>query len=177
MRYYLVEQEKKELQTPVLRDWFKRITGGNKRSPDVEGLKKRELFCVDAGKNTVYPPMLLFPFVMLEKEWKECLNLYEPNMEFREIILLDQKRKETHSYFRPVLEKIDCLAESSVYSFGHAELSKIVLEESKIPDKVLFGIKGSQTDYYVMRLDALESFLRRGLYGIRIKELAVHQKG
>lgn len=175
MRYYMIEQERKDMSIPTLKNWFRRLTEGHERAPDVDSLVDRELFVVDAKDNAIYPSIILFPFVMLSEELKKCLSLYEPNMIFKEIVLLDQKRRDVHVYFHPVLKNVDCLSEKSEYGFGHVELIKIDLEEEKIPDKVFFRIDGPEKDYYIIRLDALESFIRRGMNGIKIKEVSVSQ--
>ena len=173
MRYYLIEQDKKDIQIPVLKDWFKRITDGNKKSPNIDSLGDRVLFTVDAKSGATYPEMIFYPFLLVTKEIRKCLSLYEPNMEFQEVFLLDQKSKESHQYFRPDIPKVACLSEESLCSSGHVELTKIVLDQHKIPNKVLFRIDGPEKNYYIIRLDALESFLRRGLNAVIVNEVVV----
>lgn len=170
MRYYLIEQEKKDMTLPSFKGWFKRNSMNPKSST---GGSNRELYIVEAKNGVSYPDMMFHPFVLLSKELSKCLMLYEPKTMMKSVVLLDQKRKDVHEYYKPTIANVDCLAAGSEYCFGHVELSKIVLNGKKIQNKVLFRIKGPEKDYYVIRLDALESFIRRGMTGIKIREISV----
>lgn len=69
------------------------------------------------------------------------------------------------------IKKIDCLTSNSEYTFAHAELRTIELDENKVGDSCIFEINGPQKRYIVIRLDTIESLLRRGNPGIILTEI------
>ncbi len=73
----------------------------------------------------------------------------------------------------PFVEEVDCLSEQTKRSRGGTELLEIVLREEAVVGKPVFRIARFTHVYLIVRLDALESMLRRRVRGITIKELDV----
>lgn len=173
MRYYILEQDMGYADIPKLMNWFVHLTASNTKSPDIKNLHNREIITMQTDEDTVCADILFSPIFMISDTVKECLALYEPNMQFKEIILLDQKRRKMQNYFLPSLEEIDCLTSRSEYTFGHVDLKYIELDKNRIGDKSIFKLKGVEKNYIIARLDVVESLLRRGGKGIMVRETDV----
>lgn len=100
------------------------------------------------------------------------MELYEPNMDYRQIVLIDKKKNKAVQYFMPHLQIVDCLGEGTVFNMDHSELKQIVLDKNKIPDKTIFQLDRVSSRYVVVNLNVLESFLRRGAI-LQYEELEV----
>lgn len=171
MRYYLMEQDAGYTDIPKPLDWFKIMTCNNSKKSSIDNISNREIFYMKVTEQTVFPDILCYPLFMVSRKIKDCLMLYEPNLKFKEIILLDQNKRIFKNYFMTELKQIDCLTSNSEYTFAHAELKKIELDQFKIKDRTIFEIKGPQKKYIVARLDTVESILRRGNPAVSIREL------
>ena len=175
MRYYILEQDKGFTDVPKLVNWFEHLTVANTRKPDIQNIHQREIFQMQSGEDTVYVDILFSPILMVSDTVKECMALYEPNIQFKEVILLNQKRRRMQNYFLPSLEEIDCLTPKSEYTFGHMDLKYIEIDKDKVGDKAVFKLKGVEKSYIIARLDMVESLLRRGGKGIMVREINVSE--
>lgn len=173
MRYYILEQDKGYKELPKLINWFEQVTASKTKKPDINNIRNREIFKIEPNENTTYSDMLFFPFFMVTDKIKDCLQLYEPNLKFKEIILLDRKYKRMQNYFIPSLSELECLTVNSEYTFGHVDLKYIEIEESAVEKKAIFKIKGVEKSYILARLDVVESLLRRGAKGLMVREVDV----
>lgn len=172
MRYFLLEQDEGYINIPRPVNWFKKLTPG-RAMESVKKLPNREIFGVETGEDPVFLDLMTDPLVLVSEKVKKCLSLYEPNMPFKEIVLLDRTKRVAQNYFVPTLAEIDCLTKNSEYTNWNYDLKYIELEKRKLRDKAIFTIKGPQKQKIVIRLDAAESLLRRGAKGLMLKEVEV----
>lgn len=113
---------------------------------------------------------------MVTEKVKKCLKLYEPNMPFKEIVLLDRQKKMAQNYFVPRFVELDCLTKRSEYTNWNYDLKYTELDGKKVGDKAIFTIKGPEKRNIVVRLDVAESLLRRGAKGFLLKETDVKKE-
>ncbi len=172
MRYFLLEQDRGYVNIPVPSDWFSKLTPG-KAMESLRRFPDREIFRVKTGEDSVFLDIMAEPFLMMSEKVKKCIALFEPNMPFREIVLLDGEKRRVKNYFVPFLTNLDCLAEESEYTNWNYDLKKAVLDSGVIKDKAIFTIKGPQKQNTVVRLDVAESLLRRKAKGFMLKEVEV----
>lgn len=172
MRYFLLEQDKGYTDIPVPLGWYEILAPG-KAMESLKKLPRRTIFKIKTGENTVFLDFMTDPVVMVSEKVKECLELYEPNIPFKEIVLLDRRKKMSRGYFVPFLTELNCLAEESEYTNWNYDLKKAVLDGSKLKDKAVFTVKGPQKLNIAVRLDAAESLLRRSVKGLMFKEMEV----
>lgn len=175
MRYYLISQDKGYTNVPKIMDIFKTLSSNHAKQASVKNLERRNIITMKTEAGAVNIDILAGGFFLVSEIVKECMVLYEPNMVFKEMILLDKKRKVKQHYFLPEFVEIDCLTENSEFSFGHLELKRIEIDEKKIKDKAVFRIAGIEKDYIIARLDVVESLLRRGIKGMAIEEVSVRK--
>lgn len=123
----------------------------------------------------LYPDVISAPFYMISKECTEVIELYSVNTEYKAIILFHEKSGENVVYYAPIFEEIGEMEEECEYNKVHSKLKKIVLNQAAIGERSIFRIAGFDTSYIVVRLDLMESLLRRGIRGIKLTEVEVRK--
>jgi hypothetical protein len=170
MEYFLVETDKKN-----------RIPYGINvnRAVDIRYANRNMAYkipncCVVDMKTPMevfFPDILIDSFLMVSEEAAQVIEMYEPETIFKTIYLLETESEIHATYFMPFVEEVECLSEQTKRSRGGTELYEIVLREEAVAGKTVFRIAGFTHPYLIVRLDVLESMLRRGVCGIRLKEL------
>ena len=120
-----------------------------------------------------FPDIITEPFLMVSREVAEVIEMYTPGTIFKTIYLLETESEINATYFMPFVEEVECLSEQTKKSRGGTELLDIVLRTEAVADKPIFRVAGYTHAYLIVRLDAIESMLRRGIRGITLKELTV----
>ncbi len=120
-----------------------------------------------------FPDIIIEPFLMVSREVAEVIEMYTPETIFKTIYLLEMESGINATYFMPFVEEVECLSEQTKKSRGGTELLDIVLLQDVVVEKPIFRIAGFTHVYLVVRLDAIESMLRRGACGMKLKELNV----
>lgn len=172
MRYFTLKQDRGYTNIPSPVSWFQKLGPGDAMK-SVQNFPDREIFMVKTGDSPVFIDFMTEPMVMVTEKVKKCLQLYEPNMPFKEIVLLDSKKRMARNYFVPRFAELDCLTGRSEYTNWNYDLRYAELEVGKIRDKAVFTIKGPRKRNIVIRLDVAESLLRRGAKGFLLRETDV----
>ncbi len=172
MEYFLVETDKKN-----------RIPYGINvnRAVDIRYANRNMAYkipncCVVDMKTPMevfFPDILTEPFLMVSEEAAQVIEMYEPETVFKTIYLLETESELHATYFMPFVEEVECLSEQTKRSRGGTELYEIVLRKDVVAGKTVFRIAGFTHPHLIVRLDALESMLRRDISGIRLKELSM----
>lgn len=124
-------------------------------------------------REVFFPDILTEPFLMVSKETADVIEMYTPQTIFKTIYLLEAESEIHATYFMPFVEEVECLSEQTKRSRGGTELLEIVLRKDAVAEKPIFRIAGFTHTYLIVRLDAIESMLRRGVRGIRLQELTI----
>lgn len=172
MRYYLISEDKKVVDRPQIINWFKKINAEKLKWGTYHEVAERTVLFVKENKNVYFPDIMTFPFLMVSKKVKDVLDLYEPNMGYREIILIEKKHEQMMQYFIPHLMRLECLSENARYNFNHSEVEKVVVKKEKLIDKCMFELENVSNRHVIVRHDFLESILRREVM-IDFKEIEV----
>ena len=177
MKYFLIKTDPIYTTAPDVRNWNSKI---EKKYIDKElhyKIENRILLTIEPNNNTVFTDILMTPSFMVTDKLKNVINLYMPKTDFKEVVLLDQKNGLVQVYNMPILPKLDCLSAESELMPNHIGVKKIVLDLEKIADYTLFKIEGVLSDYFIIRLDMAESFLRREAKGIFLTDLECIKEG
>lgn len=134
-------------------------------------LPERELLLIRSNQETMFTDIISDPFFLVSEKIKKTIQMYEPKIKTKEIVLLDKIYGKAERYFLPLFEEIDCLDGKSEFDLGHNEIRKIVLNWDKVEGCNIFQIKGVEKQYIVGNLDIVESILKRGCFGMRLAEL------
>lgn len=161
MKYFLVSEDKELSERPQMINWYTKIPERYMRWGTYHKVPARTVIFVKENKNIYFPDIITFPFFMISKKIKEVLDLYEPNMGYRQIILIERHYQYVFQYFVPHLPIINCMSPKSKFNMDNSYAIRLILESDKLEDKCVFEIAGLKNRHIIVRLDFLESILRR----------------
>lgn len=171
MRYFLIKEDPKITQRPFILSLHEKLDIRLIHPETAHKLPDRELAFIRSHPETVFTDIISSPLFLISEKIKKTVNMYEPRIPMKELVLLDKVNGKAERYFLPIFEEIDCLGEGSIFNLDHSELRKIVLEQSKIGEHSIFRIAGVGKQYIVGNLDIVESILKRGCMGIWLEPL------
>ena len=175
MRFFVLEADKGYATAAQIVNWYKELDIRDLHEGGYDKIPRRTLLRIQPNEKTVFLDVISSPFFLMTEKIMKCTALYEPNLLFKEMILLDQKNGKTQTYFHPMLRELDCLTENCIFNLDHSELKEIELEEEKTEDKAIFRLSEVKKSCVIVRLDLLESMLRRGAIGFSIREVKVRK--
>ena len=175
MRYYLMESDRNYPAAPRIINWNRELDTRNLREGYYDKIEDRLLLCIQPNRKTEFLDVVSTPFFLMSEKMQECVALYEPNLRYKDVVLLDKVNAAAQLYLLPMLREVDCLTEHATFNLDHSELKEIEIDEDQAEDKVIFRIANVKKSYVVVRLDLLESLLRRGVYGLSVQEIKVRK--
>lgn len=171
MKYFLIERNSIIKNVPEVINWYKKFNKKALDDKEYEKIPYRTTLQIKENNNVKFIDIILNPFFMVSKELKKLLSIFEPNLKYKEIFLIDSKNKKMEQYFIPLLDKLDCLSETSEFNLDKTIVKKGIINEKKIEDKAIFMIDNMKSQQIIMRMDLVEAILRRDYLGVRFKEL------
>lgn len=164
MKYFIVSVDK-NYNAPTLTEW-NGIKGQNIRKIKKSyQMSKHMFFIIENHMQTVFTDVITFPCFMVSKKIKDVVEWYDSSVKFVRIILFDKSKKRSKAYYIPFLRDIDF---ATVNKKGSD--IELFIEEEKIRNYIVFQVTKLNRIFVVMRMDLLESILRRGALGVGIKE-------
>ena len=178
MNYFLLESDPLYTDAPVLRDWSGKIDRSCIMPSKSRQIPARLILDIYPNSHVVFTDVIDFPFLLLSKTCMDVIKFYEPQIVSKQIILLDSENRQKQTYHLPILPHLDCLSEESILSPDRSELKEGILDAGHIGRDGIFHIAGLSRFYTVIRLDVLESMLKRGTRGIKVTPMkAVFDEG
>lgn len=113
---------------------------------------ERTVITVESTEFTFYPDIMILSDFLVSKEVKNCLKLFEPNMEVEDWILFDRRIQSDRMYHLLKIKEYESLDRAP-------------------KDKAIFKIMENNKARYVIRQDALECIFRRGIMGATVSEI------
>lgn len=156
MKYYTIETDKKN-PLPDIRDIYSEINVNYFTLEKEHKLKDYYAFKMQTMEETLVPDIITSPFFMVKEEIFKAIMIYMSEIKVKYISFVDDNRGLYMTYIAPVLEII-----------RHDDL-----DAQNILDKVLFYVSYSYHRRVVVRLDLMESILRRHVIGINVQEFFV----
>lgn len=171
MRYFLIKPNKQYQNLPEVINWYEKEEARRLLQKEYDRLPEQMLFPIRGDENTNYLDVLFHPFFLLSKPIKKVLELYEPNYDYKGITYINPKMRQVKDYFYPILPEISCLTEESQYNLDHIVVTKAVINRWKVGDVSLFRLQDVKNKQIIIRLDLVESLLRRGAKGFVLEEV------
>lgn len=171
MNYFLLHSDPRYVDSPELLDWSGKIDPRNIRPGFSHKIARRQILNIRPNPYVVFTDVISSPFLLLSKKCMDVATLYEPQIISKQIILLDMETPQRETYYLPILKQIPCLAAGSEWNLDKSVLRKGVLDLEAIGDTSIFQLADMQSIYTVIRVDILESMLKRGARGIGITPL------
>lgn len=173
MKYFLIKQDHRYINTPFILNLFERIDKRNISKEGARNIPPITVLYVKPNPDNQYTDILDRQLFLVSEKLKKLLEKYESFLEFKTMVLIDQENCKTIQYYLPIFDKIACLSEKSQLNLDKSVINKIILTESVIGDKSIFKIDGVTNTYIIIRLDIAESILRRDFKGITLTSVDV----
>lgn len=177
MQYFLLALDPIYTDAPVLDDWYKKVQPKDIKIGLSHNIPDRQIISVVPNQHMIFPDIISSPFLLLSTPCMDVLVMYEQSVLRKRIILMDPKFKHMRPYHLPILQRVKCLAEGSRWNMDQSVLEYGILDLDKIRNLSIFHIDDLSTTYTVIRLDALESMLKRGVKGLQISPMETTTKG
>ncbi|MDR0266765.1 hypothetical protein [Paenibacillus sp.] len=126
---------------------------------------------VDQASDGQYLDWLSKPWPMMSDEMKNILSLYNPQMEYKQVDLIDRKNYLQHTYWSFYVPPEDCLSPKTDF-YPNGSLKSLVVDREKIKKHHFISIQGIREPLYLVSLDAAESLLRRELTGFILESVS-----
>ena len=120
-----------------------------------------------------FPDLLCRPCIMMSEMFMKTVIMYSQETIYRTVKLWDKRSGINATYFLPILEEAECMSEKTEFNSIGNRVEKLVLDRNKIENRVVFKIKRLDEKCIAVRMDFVESVLRRGAKGIVLKEVEV----
>lgn len=173
MKYYLMRQDKKSIETPQIYNWSKEVNEQLMKPECYKEIKDITLLKGKFASNTTFKEIILMPFILLPKEAADLLQLYEPYMEFKEMPVMDVNLHKVHQYIFPLLKEYDCLSEKSEFNRDKSLIVNPVMKKDCQPDCALFMPKGVNGRNIIVREDYCEALLKRYIFGYTLTNIEI----
>lgn len=149
MKYYQIMVHDK-YTAPTPKGWFGIIDPKTIERKGIFGLQKRILLHVDRHMQMVFTDVVMYPYFMVSALVRDVIKMYVPDVFFVRIVLFDQENRRSKAYYIP----------------------DIPIAEEGVKGEVMMRVRSKDMgkQLVIMRMDLVESILRRGAVGIGLKE-------
>lgn len=151
MKYFLVSVDKNYIAPSPL-GWNGILSRNILHEKKAHQMPKHMLFQVEGHMQMVFTDVITFPCFMVSEVIMNVIKKYDRFTKFVRIVLFDKEKKKSMTYYLPFLDSKDSIDE-------------VVLNE-----KVIMEIEKKSKLCVVMRMDLIESILRRGVVGLGLEE-------
>ena len=127
-------------------------------------------FAADSGE--ALPDFIHSPIPMVSDMVKKVLDVYEDDMIFRSVSLVDKSRGKIFLYHTLLLEEQEMLSDSTEY-YPNGSVKRLVLDRKKIGEHKVFLADTKRFRNPFVSLEIVESILRRNPVGIIFREVEV----
>lgn len=163
MKYYSVSVDRDYTDAPKTVNWYGRIDIESVMNCKYEQLEDTYALEVKGNCELYRTDIIMDPIFAVSPMVKHCMEVYEPNMTFTSLYLVQRKEEQILEYFIPHLTEEKCLESKSGNVRSMPMAGKTVLNLNKVAaDKFIFRAAEARAKHIIMRDVFLESILRRG---------------
>lgn len=166
MKYYLVTVDVNYV-APVPVGWYGKIDRKSRREKKAYQMEKHLMFQTEEHMQMIFTDIVTFPCLMVSKMVHDTIRLYDSYIKFTRIILYNKARKRSMAYYMPFLKEME------VVQTNGQKGGVISLERGKLVEEVIAEVVYKGKTRIVMRMDLVESILRRGATGIGLQEIQI----
>lgn len=168
MKYFSVSVDSNYV-APLPLEWWGVIDKKTLQRKKRFQIPEHLLFQVKSHMQMVFTDIIETPCFMVSELVMGVIKKYDPFISFERIVFFDKDRKKSMIYYLPFLNRIE-LTEGS--TFSNERIS--VIDREELGEHVAVEIVNDGKTYIIMRMDLIESILRRGTIGIGLKEIKVN---
>ena len=157
MKYYEVTvHDKYTPPNPI--GWYGTLDPKTLSLKGIHGIRKHILLLVEDHMQMSFTDVITFPCFMLSALVRDVIGMYDTDISFARIIFLDRKNRESRAYYIVDLPMLYAA------NGGKRAMMKV-------------NNKSTGKEIVVMRMDLVESILRRGAVGMGLKEYGMEGAG
>lgn len=148
--------------------WYGKLDGKTLEGKRAYEMPKHSLFLVEAHQQMVFTDVITFPCFLISEKVKEILQKYDSSISYMRVIFYDQAKGKSKAYYLPFLEEIEADRKENGDSTQRA-----VSGLKGLRNRAIFKLRENNQTKIIIRLDLLESILRRETLGIGVKEISI----
>lgn len=175
MKYFLIEADRRINNAPQIVSWYKKMDVRDICLKKAHRIPARELLYLESNSDTIFTDIISIPFFLVSAKIKQVIQMYDPNIILKEIVLLDKIYERAERYFLPIFDELECMHEDSEFNTSRSIIKKIVLRKKAIGENTIFRIANYEKQYIIGNLDIVESILRRNCIGLQLTELEIKE--
>lgn len=153
---------------PVPKNWYGKLDKKTLQGKHVYDMPKHLIFLTENHMQMVFTDVITFPCFMVSKMVRDVLVKYDSALRFARIVLYSRERKKSMAYYLPFLKQ-----EKPVRLVKGAGGMEIAMEKEATAEKIILEAEDINRTYVIVRMDVLESILRRGAVGIGLREVCI----
>lgn len=166
MNYFLVTVDKNYI-APMPMGWYGILDQKSLKGKKAYQMKDYYLFYVENHMQMVFTDIVTFPCYLVSLLVKEMITCYDPFVKFSRILFYDRQRKQSMAYYLPFFSQVEATIE------GKGKEKNIYIRKKQWKNPIILEVTFSLKSFVLMRIDLLESILRRGAIGIGVEEVNI----
>lgn len=160
MQYFIVSVDDNYV-APVPSGWYGMIDKKTLHRKKAYEMSRHLLYETENHMQMVFTDIITFPCFMVSEMIKEVMIQYSPFTKFVRVVLFCKERDMSMTYYIPFLDIVE-YGEKTDLNGGLKEVME---------DRVAAEVKNGDKTQVIMRMDLVESILRRNAIGVGLKEI------
>lgn len=175
-RYFIISQDRSLQDMILLRDF--NICGQRHlfHKEDAERINHTTVLYLASDTGEEAPDFIQSPVQMVSLMMKSVLDMYEDELIFKKVALINKEKKSEMVYYQVLMDEIEGLS-NTVERYPNNTEKKIVLDNKKIGAHKVFMLADSRMKDPIVSLEVVESMLRRHVTGVLFQEVEVVEHG
>lgn len=170
MEFYKLIADKNYSNGPQLIDWYEKFDTTKLVYGYAHTFPQRELIFIKHNKELVFPSVVVSPFLMVSDETRDVLLMYDRHIPFHQLVLLENNSSSMKVYNVPFLKGVTC---SKMEQKSDENVYFLDVHEKELARMAIFTFEYKMQRNVVVRLDILESLLRRRTSGFSIEKMNI----
>ncbi|MBR3772482.1 MAG: hypothetical protein IKL07_09445, partial [Clostridium sp.] len=108
MKYFITNLDKQFIHAPSVINWFKKINVDLFHKECEQEIPNDIVLKMESDPECEQTDIISHPVFAVSELVKGVLTLYEPNTQWKEMMLYNTKDQNAYLYFIPILDDIDC---------------------------------------------------------------------
>ncbi|AKG37732.1 hypothetical protein VK70_12500 [Paenibacillus durus ATCC 35681] len=135
---------------------------------------KESIFSLYVDGDCEYKDWMDRPIPMVSDELKNIFEIYQPNINWKLVVLANVRQLTQKLYWVPKLNQVDCLSQQSEWH-KNGILKKMVIDREAIRTYKICNVRGSLAQETIVDLDVAECLLKFNMSGFRLQQVETEQ--
>lgn len=175
MKYFIVTEHTERNPLPQLTNWFGKISMDD-NSDNFSMEPRWNMLDAKIKPEAFGSDILTHPCILMSDKMMKVLQLYQKAIKSKKVVLIDRKNQKYLLYYLAEISKYYLLTQNSTFDKVKSQviqgwLNQDMINQLSMPACFLLGEISTPT--LVLRLDVVESLIRREVRGIHLQELNI----